>query len=293
MRKELNMSVGIVTDSNSGITEAEAEELGIFLIPMSFTIDDKKYYEGVDLTPELFFKKQTSGSSIFTSQPSVGEVIMMFDLALESYDEIVHIPMSSGLSGAYQTAALIAEEDRYAGKVHVVDNKRISVTQKMDVLNAIELAKKGKSGNEIKCILEKNRYESSIYISIDCLDYLKKGGRLTPAAAALGSLLKIKPILTIQGEKLDKFSHSRTMGKAKSVMIEAVKSDIETRFSDVDYEVVIAYTTTKVEAEEYINTVENAFLGRKVHICDPLSLGIACHTGPNSIGLAVVKKLEE
>ena len=212
--------VAVVTDSNAGIRQKEAKELGIFVLPMPFTIDDQTYYEDINLTHEEFFEKQLNGAEIFTSQPVVGNVKELWDQILKDYDEIVHIPMSSGLSGSCQTAMMLAQE--YDNRVFVVDSQRISVTQKYDVIDAKRLADQGKSGQEICDILTENKLNASIYITVNTLDYLKKGGRITPAAALLGGMLKIKPILQIQGEKLDSFAKTRTMARGTKIMKEAV-----------------------------------------------------------------------
>ena len=218
----------IVTDSNAGIHQDEAKKLGIFILPMPFTIDGKTYFEDINLTQDEFYEKLMNGAEVFTSQPVVGDITKLWDDILKEYDELVHIPMSSGLSGSCQTALMLAQE--YDGKVVVVDNQRISVTQKRDVLDAKRLADEGKSAKEIEEILIKNKLNSSIYITVNTLEYLKKGGRITPAAALLGSMLKIKPILTIQGEKLDAFTKTRTMSKGKQIMKDAIAKDIKERF---------------------------------------------------------------
>lgn len=289
------MKVAIMTDSNCGITQSQAKELGIFVIPMPFTIDGKEYKEDINLTQEQFYDMLMNNAEVFTSQPSVGEVTSFFDRILEEYDQIVHIPMSSGLSGSCQTALMLANESEYKGKVYVVDSQRVSVTQKYDVLDAIELAKLGKSAKEIHDILMENKLKSSIYITVNTLDYLKKGGRVTPAAAALGGLLKIKPILSIRGEKLDSFSKTRTMNKAKSIMIEALKEDIAS-FIDEDKEnysntrIMMAYTYDKEAALEYKAQLQEEFPNHEI-ICDPLSLSVACHIGPHSLAIAACKKI--
>lgn len=289
------MKVAIMTDSNCGITQSQAKELGIFVIPMPFTIDGKEYKEDINLTQEQFYDMLMNNAEVFTSQPSVGEVTSFFDRILEEYDQIVHIPMSSGLSGSCQTALMLANESEYKGKVYVVDSQRVSVTQKYDVLDAIELAKLGKSAKEIHDILMENKLKSSIYITVNTLDYLKKGGRVTPAAAALGGLLKIKPILSIRGEKLDSFSKTRTMSKAKSIMIDALKEDIAS-FIDEDKEnysntrIMMAYTYDKEAALEYKAQLQEEFPNHEI-ICDPLSLSVACHIGPHSLAIAACKKI--
>lgn len=282
--------VAIVTDSNAGIRQEEAKELGIFVLPMPFTIDDQTYYEDINLTQEEFFEKQISGAEIFTSQPVVGNVKELWDQILKDYDEIVHIPMSSGLSGSCQTAMMLAQE--YDNRVFVVDSQRISVTQKYDVIDAKRLADQGKSGQEICDILTENKLNASIYITVNTLDYLKKGGRITPAAALLGGMLKIKPILQIQGEKLDSFAKTRTMARGTKIMKEAITKDIKERFGD-DYHnvhICVAYTYDEAPALELKKELEELYPGENI-ICDPLSLSVSCHIGPHSLAIAICKKI--
>lgn len=282
--------VAIVTDSNAGIRQKEAKELGIFVLPMPFTIDDQTYYEDINLTHEEFFEKQLSGAEIFTSQPVVGNVKELWDQILKDYDEIVHIPMSSGLSGSCQTAMMLAQE--YDNRVFVVDSQRISVTQKYDVIDAKRLADQGKSGQEICDILTENKLNASIYITVNTLDYLKKGGRITPAAALLGGMLKIKPILQIQGEKLDSFAKTRTMARGTKIMKEAIAKDIKERFGD-DYHnvhICVAYTYDEAPALELKKELEELYPGENI-ICDPLSLSVSCHIGPHSLAIAICKKI--
>ncbi len=282
--------VAIVTDSNAGIRQKEAKELGIFVLPMPFTIDDQTYYEDINLTHEEFFEKQLSGAEIFTSQPVVGNVKELWDQILNDYDEIVHIPMSSGLSGSCQTAMMLSQE--YDNRVFVVDSQRISVTQKYDVIDAKRLADQGKSGQEICDILTENKLNASIYITVNTLDYLKKGGRITPAAALLGGMLKIKPILQIQGEKLDSFAKTRTMARGTKIMKEAIAKDIKERFGD-DYHnvhICVAYTYDEEPALELKKELEEIYPGENI-ICDPLSLSVSCHIGPHSLAIAICKKI--
>ncbi|MBS5111928.1 MAG: DegV family protein [Coprobacillus cateniformis] len=288
------MKVAIMTDSNSGITQKEANELGIFVLPMPFTINGQEFEEDINLTQDEFYDKLMTGAEVFTSQPAAGEVTKFFDNILKEYDQIVHIPMSSGLSGSCQTALMLAQEDEYKEKVYVVDSQRISVTQKWDVLDALALSKQGKDAKEIHDILMDNKLNASIYITVNTLEYLKKGGRITPAAAALGGLLKIKPILTIQGEKLDSFQKTRTMAKASKIMIDAITTDIKDRIDDSEdmsnTRIMIAYTYDKDQALEFKKQVEEIFPNHEV-ICDPLSLSIACHIGPHSLAIATCKKI--
>ena len=289
------MKVAILTDSNSGITQDEANKLGVFVLPMPFTIDGQEYKEDINLSQEEFYDKLMNNAEVFTSQPAVGEVTQLFDNILKDYDQIVHIPMSSGLSGSCQTALMLAEEDEYKGNVYVVDSQRISVTQKYDVLDALELSKQGKNAKEIHDILMENKLNATIYITVNTLEYLKKGGRITAAAAALGGLLKIKPILTIQGEKLDSYQKTRTMAKANKIMIDATMKDIKERI-DPDTEnmdnarIMVAYTYDRDQALELKKQVEEAFPNHEV-ICDPLSLSVACHIGPHSLAVAACKKI--
>ena len=282
--------VAVVTDSNAGIRQKEAKELGIFVLPMPFTIDDQTYYEDINLTHEEFLEKQLNGAEIFTSQPVVGNVKELWDQILKDYDEIVHIPMSSGLSGSCQTAMMLAQE--YDNRVFVVDSQRISVTQKYDVIDAKRLADQGKSGQEICDILTENKLNASIYITVNTLDYLKKGGRITPAAALLGGMLKIKPILQIQGEKLDSFAKTRTMARGTKIMKEAIAKDIKERFDD-DYHnvhICVAYTYDEAPALELKKELEELYPGENI-ICDPLSLSVSCHIGPHSLAIAICKKI--
>ena len=289
------MKVAILTDSNSGITQDEANKLGVFVLPLPFTIDGQEYKEDINLSQEEFYDKLMNNAEVFTSQPAVGEVTQLFDNILKDYDQIVHIPMSSGLSGSCQTALMLAEEDEYKGKVYVVDSQRISVTQKYDVLDALELSKQGKNAKEIHDILMENKLNATIYITVNTLEYLKKGGRITAAAAALGGLLKIKQILTIQGEKLDSYQKTRTMAKANKIMIDATMKDIKERI-DPDTEnmdnarIMVAYTYDRDQALELKKQVEEAFPNHEV-ICDPLSLSVACHIGPHSLAVAACKKI--
>ena len=225
------MKVAIITDSNSGITQEEGKQLGIRIVPMPFMINGEEYLEDITLTQQEFYAKLGEGSDISTSQPSPESIMALWDEVLEEYDEIVHIPMSSGLSGSCQTAMMLAED--YDGKVEVVNNQRISVTQRQSALDAKELAAKGMCAAEIKEKLEAVKFDSSIYITLDTLKYLKKGGRITPAAAALGTLLRLKPVLTVQGEKLDAFAKARTMKQAKSIMVAAITKDIPRSSSGV------------------------------------------------------------
>lgn len=284
--------IAIVTDSNSGITQNEAKERGIFVLPMPFTIDGKEYFEDIDLTQQEFYKKLNDNADIFTSQPSPESVMGFWDEILKEYDEIVHIPMSSGLSGSCQTAMMLADD--YDGRVQVVNNQRISITQLQSCVDAQMLVAAGKSAAEIKQILEEDKFNSSIYIMLDTLYYLKKGGRITPAAAALGTLLRLKPVLQIQGEKLDAFAKARTSAQGKSIMINAIKNDIETRFGGLDkmnVKIMFAYTENRAAIDEFVEEVKIAIPGCEVEFVYPLSLSVACHIGPGAIAVAVTQNL--
>ena len=285
--------VAIVSDSNSGITQAEAKELGITVLPMPFFIDDKTLYEDIDLDQAGFYQMLAGDVNISTSMPLIGNLTDAWDKILEEYDEIVHIPMSSGLSGSCQTAMMIAND--YDDKVQVVDNQRISVTQRQSVLDAMALAEKGFSAKEIKEILEREKMESSIYIMVDTLDYLKKGGRITPAVAAVGTLLKLKPVLQIQGDKLDSFAKARTTKQAKSMMIDAMKKDFAERFNDPEgknMHLEMAYTYDLEAAEAFKVEVQEAFPGMEI-VLNPLSLSVSCHIGPGALAIACSKKVPE
>ena len=284
--------IAVITDSNSGITQKTANDLGIFVIPMPFTVDDKNYKEGIDMSQDEFYKMLGEDKDVYTSQPSPDDVMRLWDELLKDYDEIVHIPMSSGLSGSCQTASMLAAD--YDGRVQVVNNQRISVTQRQSIIDAVNLAENGKDAAAIKQILEDDKFNSSIYIMLDTLYYLKKGGRITPAAAALGTLLKLKPVLTIQGEKLDAFAKARTTNQGKSMMINAIKADMQNRFggiSPLNCDLQIAYTYDIEKALELKREVEEAFPGFAIHM-DPLSLSVACHIGPGALAVACTKKLK-
>lgn len=285
--------IAVVTDSNSGITQEEAQKMGIYVLPMPFTIDGKEYFEGISLTQEEFYEKLTGDADIATSQPSPHSLLKLWDELLKEYDEIVQIPMSSGLSGTCQTAAALAAD--YEGRVFVVNNHRISVTQKRSVETALALVKAGKEGAEIKEFLEKTGKDASIYITVATLKYLKKGGRLTPAAATIGTMLRLKPVLTLQGEKLDSCAKARTMHQAKQLMIDHIREDIETRFGGLEAHRVhmdIAHTNNEAEALKFREEVEAAFPGYEVGDIAPLSLSVSCHIGDGALALAITEITE-
>ena len=280
--------IAIVTDSNSGISQSIAEQLGVFVIPMPFTIDGEDFFEDINLTVDEFYDKLQNDADIFTSQPAPTEVTGLWDKLLREYDEIVHIPMSSGLSGACQNAWMLSQD--YDGKVQVVDNQRISVTLRQSVLDALELVKRGKSAAEIKEILEADKWNSSIYITMDTLKYLKKGGRITPSAAALGTLLKIKPVLQIQGEKLDSFAKARTSSQGKAIMANAMKNDENNRFNN-NIHIFVAHSHNPEAAEEFKNELKEIFHVDDIYLSE-LSLSIACHIGPGALAIACCQKMD-
>lgn len=288
----MSKKIAVVTDSNSGITQVEAKENNIYIVPMPFMIEEETYFEDITLTQEDFYKKLEEGADVVTSQPSPAAVMELWDEVLKEYDELVYIPMSSGLSGSCQSAMMLSEE--YDGKVQVVNNQRISVTQRQSVLDAKMLAERGLDAAEIKKILEEDKFNSSIYIMLDTLYYLKKGGRITPAAAAVGTMLKLKPVLQIQGEKLDAFAKARTSAQGKQVMIKAMRDDMENRFGGASPENVwlyIAYTKDEASAEKFKQEVSEAFPGFEIYMV-PLPLSISCHIGPGALGIGCCKKLK-
>ena len=282
--------IAVVTDSNSGITQGMAEELGVFVLPMPFVIDGETYFEDISLSQEAFYEKLHGDADISTSQPAAGDVMALWDKVLENYDALVHIPMSSGLSGSCATACALAED--YGGRVEVVNNQRISVTLCQAVMDALALVQAGKSAAEIRAILEEVKFESSIYIMLDTLKYLKKGGRITPAAAAVATVLKIKPVLQIQGEKLDAFAKARGEKQAQAVMLEAMRKDIDKRFGGADQvRLFVAHTHNEAAAREFSEVIRQE-LGVDVTYCDPLSLSVSCHIGPGALAIASSKKID-
>lgn len=281
--------IAVVTDSNSGITQEKGKELGVHVIPMPFYIDGELFLEDITLTQEAFYEKLASDCEIITSQPAPGEVMEFWDKLLKEYDEIVHIPMSSGLSSTCETAIMLSKD--YDGKVEVVNNQRISVTQKTSVLDAVRLAKAGKSALEIKESLEAEKLEASIYITVDTLKYLKKGGRITPAAATIGTVLNLKPVLQIQGEKLDAFAKVRGWKQAKKTMLDAMEKDLLHRFGGKKMSLLAAYTCSAEEAKSWKEELEDRFPNYTIDM-DPLSLSVACHIGPGALAVACAKEVD-
>ena len=285
------MKTAVMTDSNSGITPEEGKKIGIYSLPMPVIIEGDVFYEGKNITQEEYYGAMTSGKNVTTSQPSPGDVMDMWDGILkEGYEQVVYIPMSSALSASCHAAIQLSEE--YDGKVQVVDDHRISVTMRESVLEAKWMANQGMTAEEIKKKLEENAYNSSIYIAVDTLEYLKKGGRVTAAGAAIGAVLNIKPVLTIQGEKLDAFTKVRGMKKAELKMLEAIDEDLNTRFADVDRKQLrlgAAGTFQKQEdADQWYKMVKDTFENEIDDIYyDSLSFSIGCHVGPNAIGIGI------
>ena len=282
--------IASVTDSNSGITQRQARVMGIYVLPMPFYINGDMYYEDITLTQEEFYQRLAEEADISTSQPSPADVMEMWDDILKEYEEIIHIPMSSGLSSSCETAIALAQD--YDGRVHVVDNQRISITQRQSVLDALWMAGQGMSAQEIVDVLMREKLEASIYITVDTLKYLKKGGRVTAAGAALGTVLNIKPVLQIQGEKLDAFAKVRGFKAAKKKMLDAIEKDITKRFAGKKIYLMAAYTCAEEEAEEWKKEIEARFPGYEVHM-DPLSLSVSCHIGPGSMAVACCKVIDE
>lgn len=286
-------NIAIMTDSNCGIMPDEGRDLGIYVLPMPVIIDGQTYYEGIDITLDEFFKKQTEGADITTSQPSPGDVEAMWTELLKTHDEVLFVPMSGGLSNTCQTALMLSGEDEFAGRVFVVNNRRISVTQAQLVLDAKLLAEEGKTASEIKEILEAEALDASIYIAVDTLEYLKKGGRITAAAAAIGTVLKLKPVLTIQGDKLDSFAKARGLKAAFRIMLNAVKNDISSRFSHLGEDSVlkVGIANTLMEPEKlemFKDEMKKNFPDMELFYL-PLTMSIGTHTGPGALGIGAVR----
>ncbi len=287
------MKTAIVTDSNSGITQSLAKELGIYVVPMPVLIDGEQFFEDISLSQDQFYEKLKSDAQVSTSQPSAFDVGELWNKLLKDYDKIIHIPMSSGLSETCRTLSHLAESE-YAGKVYVIDNQRISITMRQSVDDALNMLKDGKTAEEIRDWLTETKMQSSIYIMVDTLKYLKKGGRLTPAVAAIGTLLKIKPVLQIQGEKLDQYAKVRKLADAKSTMINAVKHDMDTRFKELrnagKMTLAIAHTQNDEEAKIFRDEIKAAFPDVEFTYIDPLSLSVSCHIGPGALAIGATVK---
>ena len=287
------MKTAIVTDSNSGITQSLAKELGIYVVPMPVLIDGEQFFEDISLSQDQFYEKLKSDAQVSTSQPSAFDVGELWSKLLKDYDKIIHIPMSSGLSETCRTLSHLAESE-YAGKVYVIDNQRISITMRQSIDDALNMLKDGKTAEEIRDWLTETKMQSSIYIMVDTLKYLKKGGRLTPAVAAIGTLLKIKPVLQIQGEKLDQYAKVRKLADAKSTMINAVKHDMDTRFKELrnagKMTLAIAHTQNDEEAKIFCDEIKAAFPDVEFTYIDPLSLSVSCHIGPGALAIGATVK---
>ena len=284
----------IATDSNSGITQSQAKELGVFVLPMPFFMRGKIQFEDIDLTQEQFYEILAEDAAVSTSQPSPGDLMDFWNKILEEYDDIVYIPMSSGLSASCDTATVLSED--YEGKVQVVNNQRISVTQQQSVLDAKKMANRGVAAKDIKAILEEDALDASIYIMVDTLKYLKKGGRVTAAGAAIGTVLGIKPVLQIHGEKLDAFAKTRGVKQAKKKMIAAVRKELEERFQDGDFGkhayLQSAYTKDEEAALKWKEELMAEFPGMEFQQ-DPLSLSVACHIGAGALAVAWTHKIDD
>ncbi|MCD7806395.1 MAG: DegV family protein [Lachnospiraceae bacterium] len=286
------MKTAVMTDTNSGMMECDAERYGIHMVAMPIIIDEKTYYEGRDIDSAAFFEALYSDKNVSTSQPSPVDVMESWERVLQmGYDEIIYIPMSSGLSESCATAIALSKE--YEGKVYVADNHRISVTQWAAALHARKLASLGKTAAWIKETLEQTAYDASIYITVDTLDFLKKGGRITPAVAAIGTALHIKPVLSIQGDKLDSFAMARSMKKGISVMIDTLRKDIETRFGGEDNVIVATAGSglTQEEKDSYMAEVRKAFPRHQVEYY-PLPLSTCVHLGRGAFGVGTYPKYE-
>lgn len=282
--------IAIVTDSSSGISQEQGKKMGIHVLPMPFLIDGEEYLDGINLFPKEFYEYLKKDADVSTSQPSPESVTQFWDEVLKEYDEIVHIPLSSGLSGACQTAKMLADD--YDGKVEVVNNQRVSITQVHSIMDALNLVQVGKSAKEIREILESEGLQSSIYITLATLKHLKKGGRITPAAAALGTMLRLKPVLQIQGEKLDAFAKVRTMSAAKRVMLDAIHNDLEKRFAGYKMRISVAHTNNEAAALEFKKEIEAEFPGYTDVFVNELSLNISCHIGDGSLAIGCSKIVE-
>ena len=280
--------IGIITDSHCGISQEQADELGVKILPMPFYINETCYYENVSLTREQFFKEQADGSNITTSQPVPADVLKIWDEALLEYNQILYMPISSGLSGSYATACTLAQDEPYEGRVFVVDHGRVSTPLTSYILDTIELIRDGYSAAQIRQILENSRQNMVIYIAVETLEYLKKGGRITPTAAVLASILNIKPILKLDVGKLDLFKKCRGSHKARKLMIDTIKEDLSTRFRDFyendAYTIVAASSASPEVTASWVQEIEEAFPGKKI-ISGELSMGICCHIGPGGLGI--------
>ena len=276
--------IAVLTDTNSGLTPAQAERYGVFLIPMPIILDGKTYFEDVSITPEEFYPRLAAGSMVSTSQPSPGDVADLWERLLEKYEKVIYIPMSSGLSGSWQTSAMLAEE--YGGRVLTVNNRRISVTLRQSVLEAKRLAEDGAEAEEIAARLEREGLDASIYIAVNTLELLKRSGRVTAAGAAIGTVLQIKPVLQIQGDKLDAYKKVRGRKAAMQAIIEGLESDRAGRFAGKSVSIRAAYTGSEETGENWRLVLQSAFPDLAIEK-DSLPLSIACHTGTDALGVGI------
>lgn len=281
--------IKIITDSNSGITQDEGKALGVFVVPMPFTIDGKEYLEDISITQERFFELLEQGADVTTSQPAQSYLENVWSEILEEYEKIIYIPMASGLSATCENAKEYAK--KFDGRVFVVDNLRISVPQKISVYEAVKMVNEGKSVEEILAHLESTKIKYSIYLTVSILKYLKKGGRITPATATLGDMLHLKPILTSRGGSFDKFAIALSWGQAKKKMIQRIKKELDTEFKSEYAQgkmaLLVAYSKISSEAEKFRTEIEAEFPDMKVLYVDPLSLSVACHTGAGALGIGI------
>lgn len=279
---------GVITDSYGGISLEEAKAAGVGILPMPFYFGDESYYEGVTITREDFFARLAEGENVSTTQPSPEAVMNIWRDGLKEYEEIVYLPLSSGLSGACNTAMVLAQEEEFEGKVFVADIGRIATPMHRSVLDALELINEGYRAAEIKKILEASKEKMAIFIAVETLEYLKKGGRITPAATAIGSLLNIKPILTLNVGVLGAYKKSRGMKKARKEMIEAMRNELETSFKEYydknEVYLMAASSADEETTKDWVEEIKAAFPDMQV-LCDELSLGIACHTGEGALGI--------
>ncbi|MGN0778595.1 MAG: DegV family protein [Aristaeellaceae bacterium] len=286
----MKQPIGILTDSHSSISPGTAELLGVRVLPMPFTVEGQTLLENVTLSRDTFFARLREGVEVATSQPAPADVTAFWDAALQDYEQVIYIPISSGLSGSCQTAKMLAQEEPYAGKVFVVDNGRVATPQHRSVLDAIELMQQGYTAKQIHAALEAGRNEFVVYVALETLEYLKRGGRVTPTAAAVGTLLHIKPVLKMTTGKLDSFKKCRGAAKAKAAMLEAIRSDLAIRFKEAhargEVHLLIATSASEEETARWVSEVEAAFPGMPVQ-CDPLSLAVSCHIGPGGLGVGL------
>lgn len=280
--------VGVVTDSHSGISQEEAKKLGIYVLPMPFYMEEECFYENVTITRDTFFKELSEGKNVSTSQPSPGDVMKLWKEVLREYETIVYLPISSGLSGSYETAHMLSEEEEFENRVYVVDHGRVASPLRRTILDTLELVKEGYTAAQIKDILEGERDKVSIYIAVETLEYLKKGGRITPATAAIGTLLNIKPVLQLDVGMLESFSKCRGMKKARKEMLAAIRKDMETRYRDAfekgEVYLLAASSADEETTKEWLAEIQSEFPGMEVQF-DYLPLAICCHTGEGALGV--------